>query len=199
MRRHTRSVLCVLTVVTAGVAQAGDWPSLRGPRSDGSAAGGGAFAEPTALELAWRQTIGPGYSGVTVAAGRAVSAFSDGTHDVVVAWSVSDGREIWRTEIGETYRGHDGSTDGPVGTATLTDGGVYFVGPHGDLLALSADSGEILWKKNLTSEWDAPAPTYGFANVPWATVGFCGVTVIPTSRATIPPTRRSNLSTAGCF
>ena len=114
------------------------WASLRGPHGNGSVASG---RELESLALAWKHSIGPGYSGVVVAGGRAVTAFSDGRDDVVAAWSTTDGRELWRTKIGPTYRGHDGSTDGPVGTPSLTDERVYLIGPRGDLVALSIASG----------------------------------------------------------
>ncbi|ANM30991.1 hypothetical protein ABI59_17550 [Acidobacteria bacterium Mor1] len=166
--------IALLTAVSA--IQAAEWRYLRGPGFDGSAAGPAVLSESPQLKLEWKHAIGPGYSGVTVAAGRAVSAFSDGTHDVVAAWSTTDGRELWRTPIGRTYRGHDGSTDGPVGTATLTDSRVYFVGPFGDLFALAAEDGKILWRKNLETDWGAQAPTYGFATIP---LEVDGVLVVP--------------------
>lgn len=162
---RSRGLIGCLFALAGSVVQAADWPSLRGPRSDGSTTGG-RISESASLELTWKHAIGAGYSGVTVAAGRAVSAFSDGTSDVVAAWSVADGRELWRTPIGPTYRGHDGSTDGPISTATVTDERVYFVGPRGNLLAMSAETGKILWSKSLESEWGARAPTYGFGATP---------------------------------
>jgi len=116
-----RYVLSVALLTAVAAAQAADWRNLRGPGFDGGAVGPAVLAGSPQLHLEWKHAIGPGYSGVTVAAGRAVTAFSDGTHDVVTAWSTTDGRELWRTPIGRTYRGHDGSTDGPVGTATLTE------------------------------------------------------------------------------
>ncbi len=174
-RTAQRSLIAAL-LTSAALAQAGDWRNLRGPRYDGGTTGLGTLAESAQLELQWKHAIGPGYSGVTVAGNRAVSAFSDGTYDFVAAWSISDGRELWRTPIGKTHRGHDGSTDGPLATATLTDSRVYFVGPFGDLLALGAETGEILWRKNLEVEWGATDPYYGFATIPLETDG---VLVVP--------------------
>ena len=171
-----RYVLPVALFTAAAAAPAADWRNLRGPEFDGGAVGPAVLAGSPQLQLEWKHAIGPGYSGVTVAAGRAVSAFSDGTHDVVAAWSTTDGHELWRTAIGRTYRGHDGSTDGPVGTATLTDSRVYFVGPFGDLFALAGKNGEVLWRKNLETDWGAPAPTYGFATI---TLETDGVLVVP--------------------
>ncbi|MDA8019705.1 MAG: PQQ-binding-like beta-propeller repeat protein, partial [Thermoanaerobaculia bacterium] len=174
-RAGTATLFAALLMV-AIPAQAKDWRNLRGPGYDGGTTGLGTLADSAELELQWKHVIGPGYSGVTVSGGRAVSAFSDGTNDVLVAWSAVDGRELWRTPIGPTHRGHDGSSDGPIGTATLTDSHVYFVGPFGDLLALGADSGAILWRKDLKDEWGASDPFYGFAAIPLEAKG---VLVVP--------------------
>lgn len=150
-----------------------DWDNLRGPRGDGRAA---SDRSPGSLQLAWKHSIGPGYSGVVVAGGIAVTAFSDGEHDVVAAWSSGTGEELWRTPIAPTYRGHDGSTDGPVGTPSLTDERVYLMGPHGDLVALSLADGELLWRRQLVAEWSAPEPVYGFGS---SALEVDGVLVVP--------------------
>ena len=49
--------------------RAAEWPSLRGPNSDGSAPAGAAFRGPdgAGLAVAWRSAIGPGYAAVAVA------------------------------------------------------------------------------------------------------------------------------------
>lgn len=153
--------------------QRAEWRNLRGPGSDGSVSWRGALSS---AELAWKRQIGPGYSGVSVADGRAVTAFSDEERDVIVAWSTTDGQELWRTPFAPTYRGHDGSTDGPIGTPTLTDERVYLMGPHGDLLALSVETGEILWRKSLETTWGARRPFYGFGSSP---LEVDGVLVVP--------------------
>ena len=148
-------------------AAAGDWPQLRGPNLDGKVDTTSVFSAGFGLETAWRRPLGPAYSGVSVVGNRAVTLFSDGAKDVAVALDAGDGRELWRTPFADTYRGHDGSTDGPVGTPTLDRERVYFVGPFGDLLALSLEDGRILWRKHLGVDFDAPKPIYGYSPTPW--------------------------------
>jgi outer membrane protein assembly factor BamB len=154
-------------------AAADEWPRVWGPQGDGRSAASGALGgAPTlkAREL-WRKPLGSGYSGVTVARGRAYTATSDGSKDVVVAFDASSGRELWRTPLGDTYRGHDGSKDGPMSTPSVDGARVYVVGPHGLLVALDAGTGTVVWKHDLKTEYGAAVPVYGFATSPVLTGG----------------------------
>src|SRR3990170_595127 len=53
------------------VASDRDWPGLRGPRHDGAAPGKLEAIEGAGFAVAWRATLGAGYSSVAVAGGRA--------------------------------------------------------------------------------------------------------------------------------
>jgi outer membrane protein assembly factor BamB len=161
-------ILAAAPLRAGGPATPADWPQLWGPAGDGRAAGtaGLARAETLKAREAWRRPIGSGFSGIVVAGGRAYTGVSDGTHDHAVSIDVASGRELWRTRLGDTYRGHDGSKDGPVATPTLDDGRLFVVGPHGTLFALEASSGRVLWRHDLKAEYGAPAPVYGFGTSP---------------------------------
>jgi outer membrane protein assembly factor BamB len=145
-----------------------DWAQLWGPHGDGRAASGAALPEAPALRARelWRKPIGSGFSGVTAAGERAFTATSDAGSDHVVAFDPRTGEEAWRTRIGETYRGHDGSKDGPISTPAVDEGRVFIVGPRGLLLALDAGSGRVLWSHDLRSEYGAAEPVYGFGTSP---------------------------------
>ena len=49
-----------------------------------------------------------------------ITMFVAGDDDVVAAFDSESGEEIWRYRISETYKGHDGSHDGPISTPLLT-------------------------------------------------------------------------------
>ena len=144
-----------------------DWPGFRGTRVDGVSSETSVFsAEGTRLEVAWKRPLGSGYSGVSVSGGLLVTAFSDGKSDVVVALHATDGRELWRYTLDETYKGHDGSHDGPISTPLIAGGRVFALGPRGKLVALDAANGKELWKTDLVAEHGAIKPGYGFATSP---------------------------------
>jgi outer membrane protein assembly factor BamB len=140
----TAMVLALSGSARHGLADAGGgWPAFRGANSDGVSTETGIFGDGAVrLEVVWRRPLGSGYSGVSVAGGRAVTMFSDGEYDNVIAFDCTDGRELWRYPIDTTYRGHDGSQDGPIPTPVL----VVEIGAK-DAMALSFDpkSGKRLW------------------------------------------------------
>ncbi|MCH8957069.1 PQQ-like beta-propeller repeat protein, partial [candidate division KSB1 bacterium] len=84
------------------------------PEPGGMSYGRGIFdKENFGLEVVWKKVLGPGNSRITVEAGRAATMFSDGQFDNLIALDMHTGKEIWRYRIAATYRGHDGSEDGP--------------------------------------------------------------------------------------
>lgn len=150
-----------------GAAPDADWPGFRGPAGDGTAPAEGVFdADSPGLGVAWTADLGSGYSGVSVAAGKAVTMFATGGSDWVVAFDAETGQELWRSKLGPTYPGHDGSHDGPISTPRIHDGRVHALGPHGHLVALDLETGETLWQTHLPEEHQASAPYYGFATCP---------------------------------
>ncbi len=143
-----------------------DWSGLWGSARDGVTAMRLALGETPSARVVWRRPIGSGFSGISAAAGRGFTGESDGTDDYVAAFDLATGRETWRARLGPTYRGHDGSKDGPISTPTLDEGRVFIVGPKGGLLAFDAATGRVLWRHDLRVDFGAPEPTYGFGVSP---------------------------------
>ncbi len=145
-----------------------DWPRWRGTSSNSKADTDGSFkiGSGSGLKVAWKKSLGSGYSSVSIMDGHAVTMFSDSTNDYVISFDANTGNEQWRYEISATYKGHDGSRNGPISTPVLDADYVYTLGPKGDLLALSLKTGEKAWSTNLTKDHAAMAPFLGFATSP---------------------------------
>jgi outer membrane protein assembly factor BamB len=160
-------------------ANSEDWPGFRGPNYDGSALLQPkiAFDQGGTLAVKWRSRLGPGYSGVSVVAGKAVTMFSNGVNDFAVAFDATKGTELWRSSIGSTYRGHDGSHDGPIATPRIADGRVFCLNASGKLFALDFKSGKELWTFNLAEQVGDRNPFYGFATSPLVAGGILIVQV----------------------
>ena len=118
------------------------------------------------LELIWKKSLGPGHSRIAVAGGLAVTMFSDGEFDHLIALNVSTGEQIWRYQIATTYRGHDGSQDGPISTPIVNAGVVYGLGPKGHLFAVAVADGRPIWSTHIEQTAGARAPVWGFATTP---------------------------------
>ena len=165
------AALAAGAIVVAGRADAAggvDWPGLWGGSARVAAAPGTGFGPGATLQVkeVWRRPLGSGYSGVSVVEGRGYTASSDGTDDLAVAFEATTGKELWRARLDATYRGHDGSHDGPISTPTVEGGRVFLVSPRGTLFALDAASGKELWRHDLKAEHGAGDPVYGFAVSP---------------------------------
>jgi outer membrane protein assembly factor BamB/enterochelin esterase-like enzyme len=174
MSTRTLSLAVLATVALLhGRAQGDDeWPGLRGPHHDGSAARGSRFATDAGeLAVRWRTPLGSGYSGVAVARGRAVTMFTDGAQDVLAAFDAASGRPAWRVPVADAYKGGDGSFDGPIATPVIAEGRVFAFGPRGQLLAVDLASGGTLWQVDVAAREGARKPHYGFASSPVVAAG----------------------------
>ncbi|KLU05396.1 hypothetical protein RISK_002603 [Rhodopirellula islandica] len=155
-------------LATPGVAQ--DWPSIRGPQYDGSAASGDQeLAEgPLKLKVVWKHPIGSGYSGVVKSGDRLVSAMADMVADqeYVVAMSAVTGETLWKTPTGKVMKGANGSFDGPVSTPAADDTQTYHLSPFGILAAYDLTDGSIVWQHDLKTEYSVEPNFYGFGTSP---------------------------------
>lgn len=155
-------LLCLSSFVSAN----NDWPGLRGPSQNGRIDGGNFASTEGALSVAWRANIGPGYSAVTVVNGKAVTFYSDRKDDLAIAFDANSGKELWRYKIGDAFKGHDGSHDGPIATPVVADGRVFGFSAYGLLFALDHATGKQLWTINVAKTMGAQSPFYGFGASP---------------------------------
>ena len=137
------------------------WTNFRGPKRDGNydevpistswPANG-----PTAL---WKQPVGVGYASFAIAEGRAYTIEQRRGEEVVVAYDVATGRELWKQAWNAEFS--DSTGDGPRSTPTWDQGRLYALGATGELRCLDANSGAVIWGKNILTENQA-------SNLQWA-------------------------------
>ena len=171
--KHVLRIGVLLAAAAAPHAQNGDpassgasWPGVWGPTRNGSAAIAGLPAMPSGFKELWRRKTQGGYSEVAVTSRGAFTMEARDGSDDVVSFEAGTGRERWRTAVGPTYRGHDGSHDGPIATPAVDGNDVFALGPHGTLVALDAVSGTVKWRHDLVKEFGAAAMIYGFGSSP---------------------------------
>jgi outer membrane protein assembly factor BamB len=159
-----------IVVSTSWSARLGaeDWRSFRGANGDSVSDGGGILSKAGAFSLAvaWKHTIGSGYSSVSVADGVAINLFSDPSSDFAGAFDANSGKELWRFRLGDRYPGRWGSKDGPISTPLIDRGRVYVLDPAGHFYCLDFKTGRRIWDANLPKAHGATEPFYGFASSP---------------------------------
>lgn len=162
------ATVLLLSVASAALAQsAGNWPQWRGPNRDGISKETGLLKQWPAEgpPLAWKATgAGRGYSSFAIYNGKLYTMGLRGDREFVVAFDVATGKEAWATAHGSAFRNDRG--DGPRGTPTVDGDRVYALGGNGDLSALDARTGKIVWSKNILEEFGGSNIVWGISESP---------------------------------
>jgi outer membrane protein assembly factor BamB len=143
-------------------AAAAYWTDFRGPNRDG------VYRELPILAswpeagppLLWRQPIGGGYASFVVAEGRAFTIEQRRSNEVVAAYDMQSGRELW-TSVWPGHFSEPLGGDGPRATPTWHAGRLYALGALGEFRCLDASSGRTVWRTNILDD-------NGARNVQWA-------------------------------
>ena len=166
-RRFLLSATVALLGLVLGLAgqamaqSAAVWPQWRGPNRDGISKETGLLKQWPAdgPPLVWKATgAGSGYSSFSISDGKLYTMGLRGDREFVIAFDVATGKEAWATAHGSAFRNDRGN--GPRGTPTVDGNRVYALGGNGDLSALDARTGKIVWTKNVLKE-------FGGSNIQW--------------------------------
>ena len=111
-------------------------------------------------KVVWRKPTNTGFSSFAVSNGKVftqvVREIDGNLREICLAQDAATGRELWIADIarGTGYSGGDtaGGGDGPRSTPTVSDGKVYLLTP--DLVArcLDAETGRLIWKRDLMKQ-----------------------------------------------
>jgi outer membrane protein assembly factor BamB len=143
------------------------WTDFRGPHRDGRyqqqpvrSTWPGAGLTPM-----WKQPVGGGYASFVAANGRAFTIEQRGAQEVVAAYDVKTGRELWTHAWSGAFREMMGG-DGPRATPTWHDGIVFALGGSGELRAIDEGSGKQLWRTNILQDAGASNLQWGMSAAP---------------------------------
>lgn len=143
------------------------WTDFRGPNRDGN------YVETPirtdwpgeGLKPLWRQPIGGGYASFVIANGQAFTIEQRREREVVTAYDVRTGRELWTYGwtglFSETMGG-----DGPRATPVWDEGLIYALGATGEMHVLEAASGKRVWSRNILTDNSAANLQWGMSNSP---------------------------------
>ncbi len=174
MGHEMRATFCVVTLAAALIgaptvagAQEGDWRQWGGPRGDFTAASTGLAerwpeAGPTEL---WSRPLGTGHTAILVADGRLFTMYRESRgegggapwtpRESVIALDAATGETQW--EFAYDSKNQDfGQGAGPHATPLLADGRLFTMGSNKELHVFNPETGELLWSKNLITDFGAP-------------------------------------------
>jgi outer membrane protein assembly factor BamB len=143
------------------------WTDFRGPNRDGR------YDETPILTAwpkrgltrLWKQPVGGGYASFVIAEGRAFTIEQRRNREVVAAYDINTGRELWTNSWAADFRESMGG-DGPRATPTWHEGHLYAQGAEGELRCLEAATGTLVWSKNILADNGASNLNWGMAASP---------------------------------
>ena len=137
------------------------WTNFRGPKRDGKydEASVSTSWPASGLRQLWKQPVGIGHASFVVADGKAYTIEQRRSQEVVAAYDINNGHEVWTQKWNAQFT--DSTGDGPRATPTWDQGRIYALGATGELRCLDANSGSVIWGKNILSDNSA-------SNLPWA-------------------------------
>ena len=171
-RPSVKAVMCGVILLaclsTGASAQSkAEWPQWRGPNRDGISKETGLLKQWPAEGPALARKLsgaGRGYSSLAVADGLLYTMGLRGEREYVIAFDLAKGKEAWATAHGAAFKNDRG--DGPRGTPTVEGGRVYSLGGAGDLSAIDARSGKLIWTMNVLQKFGGSNITWGISESP---------------------------------
>lgn len=129
--------------------------------------------------IVWQASVGTGFSSVTIADGRLFTMGYGDDRDHVYGLDATTGQQLWEYSYpcAKVDNLHEG---GPGATPTIDEGRVYTLSREGHLFCFDAQSGMVLWSKQLEEELGVEHPEWGFTCSPLVAGNLVIVDVGPT-------------------
>jgi outer membrane protein assembly factor BamB len=164
-----------VSALAAAIPVLPQWPQWRGPNRDGVVpAAAVPAAWPDKPTLAWKQSIGEGYSSPVVAGGRVFVHSRRDPDEIVSAFDVASGKPIWTARYAAPFSKNQYAVQmarGPNSTPLVYEGRVFTLGMSAILSSFDAATGELRWRKDWSKEIDTSRLFTGTAMSPIVEAG----------------------------
>jgi len=160
-------ILASLAVISSPLA-ADDWPWFLGPTHDGVSAETNLLARWPAQgpRVVWRATVGLSYSSPSIAKGRAFVFHRLGDEEILDCLDALTGAQQWRASYSTAYRDRYGYNNGPRSTPVVAEGRVYTFGAEGRFTCFDAETGKLVWQRQLNEEYKVEQNFFGVGGSP---------------------------------
>lgn len=161
----SRLGIFVLALFFYGISYAQEPTSWRGPNRDGVYPESGLLKAwpPSGPEILWSyEELGQGHSSVVVSNGFVYASGLSAGKGFLFKFDLS-GKLIYKESYGAEFAE---SYQGTRGTPVIVGDKIYLVSGHGKLVCLNEADGEILWSKELFTDFDGSNIQWGVNETP---------------------------------
>ena len=156
------------TVSVAAEPVVEEWPHFLGPHGNATTEEGPLLEKwpEEGLKIVWEQETGDGYSCPVVAGGRLFYFHRVDGKETLECRNPKTGELVWTYDYEVRYEDRYGFSPGPRSSAVVADGLVYVAGVTAQLHCVTADKGELVWKRELMKEYAIPQYFFGYGPTP---------------------------------
>ncbi len=144
------------------------WPQLFGPTHDSISHEEHVLTNWPAdgPPVHWDINIGTGYSAPVVWGKRLILLQRVGDEEIVQCLAAETGNELWKFAYPTSYECTFGYSSGPYSTPIISGSHVYTLGAQGQLHCLDLETGNLIWSRNLSQEYQVPQDLFGVGHTP---------------------------------
>ena len=145
-----------------------DWTSFLGPNHN-------ATSSETKLlhkwpskgpNIVWEFSKGTGYASPAISGTRLVFLHRRGNQEIVECLHSETGERYWQFTYATAYEDRYGYNNGPRASPVIDGERVYTVGAEGKLHCFRLETGEVIWKRDIRTEYSVPQDFFGVASTP---------------------------------
>lgn len=149
------------------------WPKLLGPSGHSTSSETDLrfdWPESGPPEI-WRREIGTGYSAPVVTVAGLLILHREGDLERLDCLDPESGVRRWRCEYPTKYRCKVRYSSGPYSTPTIVGDRVYAQSAEGALRCLDLATGQVIWKRELSRQFEVPTAEWGVGHSPCVSAG----------------------------
>lgn len=141
---------------------AAEWPCFRGKARDNRPVYDGELTkawDESGPKVLWRQPLGEGYSGAIIAEGRVyvLDYIEADSSDALRCFELFSGQELWRRGYKNPIRRNHGKSRT---IPAYSDHVVVTLGPAAHVMAVNAETGDLLWTRDLVEAYGCEIPQW---------------------------------------